>query len=1060
MKFAPLYTKFATLYTVMLLSLFVSTDDTPADNILAKSVSADNIPAESMSADNTHAKSAVPTTMTVDNEAPVFSQDLYRLYMLPGTDGSDIAQLVGTVTTTDTDGDPLSYSLRGSDPGLPGLLYMVGNNNDALYAVDITTGAATRVGSADEFGAGVTDVGGLARHNGRLYLVGGSAYEQDGIYTVNTTTGVATRAARLADFGVGYRPLTSATSHGGMLYAASSHFGNGRLFRIDLQAGTAAQLGYNNFGGINENAPSGLASHDGKLYMVGTSTDRLYEIDTATGAATAVGSSTGFDAPGGGEESPSGLVSDGTTLYMTGDGQDRLYVLDTATGAATPVGSSTDFGVSEDSPQGIAIGYTQPSGYEIDPSTGEITYTGGPASEGTHILSVRVSDGRDSSGDTDHSVDAETAVIVTVANQAPVFGERGYSYTITSGSDGSVDPVVVGTPSAVDPEMQTLTYSLRASDPADRMYMLGDKADALYALDSTTGAATERVGTVARYGVGETDPRGLTWHNGRLYMTGDTANSLYTIDTITGEATRLTSGGVTGSLLGVVSHDGELYVTTSAYKWFWEYAGRLYRVDLDTSTFTQIGNTNLGVAESWPKGLASHGSPAQVYMLGTTNNALYTLDTDTGVAVRVGTAEEFGVGEHYPFGLASHNGVLYMTGSAHDALYTLDTVTGEATRIGAADEFDVGEKYPSGLASGYREPEGFAINSTTGEITYTGTSATSGTHTLYAQVTDNKNSANTADTAVDDTARITITIPNQAPTFTQNSYEFNILPGTDGTDTAQNVGTVTTTDIENDPVSYTLHNLSASGSSEPVYMAGDRNDALYTVDITTGAAARVGSVDSFGTGITDTRGLGWHNGELYLVGGHGSEQDGIYTVNTTTGVATRTARLADFGVGYRPLTAITSHSGTLYATSSHSTGRLFKIDLQAGTVAQVGDDDFGSVNENAPSGLASHDGKLYMVGTSTDKLYEIDAATGAATAVGSATGFDAPGGGENSPSGLVSHGTTLYMTGTDADSLYTLNTTTGTATPLGTFTGPERQRKQPPRHRPQNRRIHHQPVHR
>ena len=381
---------------------------------------------------------------------------------------------------------------------------------------------------------------------------------------------------------------------------------------------------------------------------------------------------------------------------------------------------------------------------------------------------MRISDGRDSSDGVDHSVDAETTVTVEVANQAPVFGERGYSYTITSGSDGSVDPVVVGTPSAVDPEMQTLTYSLRASDPADRMYMLGDDTDALHRLDSTTGAVTERVGTAAQFGVGETDPRGLAWHNGRLYMTGDTSDSLYTLDVVTGEATRLTSGGVTGSLLGVASHDGNLYVTTSAYQADDDtYAGRLYRVDLDTSTFTQIGNTNLGVAESWPKGLASHGSPAQVYMLGTTNNALYTLDTDTGVAVRVGTAEEFGVGEHYPFGLASHNGVLYMTGSAHDALYTLDTITGEATRIGAADEFDIGEKYPSGLASGYREPEGFAINSTTGEITYTGTSATSGTHTLYAQVTDNKNSANTADNldsggssghAIDATVPVTITV--------------------------------------------------------------------------------------------------------------------------------------------------------------------------------------------------------------------------------------------------------------------------------------------------------------
>ena len=98
-------------------------------------------------------------------------------------------------------------------------------------------------------------------------------------------------------------------------------------------------------------------------------------------------------------------------------------------------------------------------------------------------------------------------------------------------------------------------------------------------------------------------------------------------------------------------------------------------------------------------------------------------------------------------------------------------------------------------------------------------------------------------------------------------------------------------------------------------MTGDDSDALYTVDISSGTVARVGTADGFDAGITDVHGLGWHNGQLYLVGGTASEGDGIYTVGTATGVATRVARMTDLGVGYQPLTAVASHRGMLYATS-------------------------------------------------------------------------------------------------------------------------------------------------
>ena len=72
-------------------------------------------------------------------------------------------------------------------------------------------------------------------------------------------------------------------------------------------------------------------------------------------------------------------------------------------------------------------------------------------------------------------------------------------------------------------------------------------------------------------------------------------------------------------------------------------------------------------------------------MTGDTANALYTIDSTTGVATRVGSAENFGVGETCPESLAWHEGRLFMVGCAQavgtsvDALYTLDPHTGVAT---------------------------------------------------------------------------------------------------------------------------------------------------------------------------------------------------------------------------------------------------------------------------------------------------------------------------------------------------------------------------------------------
>ena len=113
---------------------------------------------------------------------------------------------------------------------------MVAQNQTALYSINTTTGAASRIGSATNFGntfhVEEGEPGGLTSFGGTLYMVGAGL---DRLYFLDTTTGQAA---------------------------------------FVTQSVTAF--------GVNELAPSALTEHDGKLYMSGQFTDALYTLDTDT----------------------------------------------------------------------------------------------------------------------------------------------------------------------------------------------------------------------------------------------------------------------------------------------------------------------------------------------------------------------------------------------------------------------------------------------------------------------------------------------------------------------------------------------------------------------------------------------------------------------------------------------------------------------------------------------------------------------------------------------------------------------------------------------------------
>ena len=268
-----------------------------------------------------------------------------------------------------------------------GKLYMVGNDTDTLYEFNTETGAVKPIGSSftdeESFPLSITF------HDGKLYMAGNSSRQ---VLELNTTTGVVTVIG--SGFGVVVNPR-SITSHNGKLYMIG--VGSSILYELNTTTGVATEIGKREqtirfkdgepyidgtetpfiSGTLLEKQPRSITSHKGKLYMVGEGSRTLYELNTTTGAATAIGDS--FSTK---ESKPKSIISHKGKLYMVGQSSDTLYELDTTTGAAMAIGGS--FSTKE--PQAIAI--TSHGGklymvgnsdtlYRLNTTTGVATAIGG-----------------------------------------------------------------------------------------------------------------------------------------------------------------------------------------------------------------------------------------------------------------------------------------------------------------------------------------------------------------------------------------------------------------------------------------------------------------------------------------------------------------------------------------------------------------------------------------------------------------------------------------------------------------------------------------------------------
>ena len=299
-----------------------------------------------------------------------------KLYMIRGS--SDSLYELNTEAVGRSPATVVGTSFGGPNPGdgqerypvsitsHKGKLYMIGSSSDSFYELDteaVGRSSATIVGTS--FGGQENFPQSITSHKGKLYMIGAVSRS---LYELNTeATEDEDPATKIGDsFGalVGgqERHPTSITSHNGKLYMIGSH--GDSLYELDTEAlhneDPATKIG-ESFGG-QENNPISITSHNGKLYMVGESSDFLYELDT-TGRSPArkIGESFGDQetiptrAPKHFHTLRRSITSHNGKLYMIGSGSNSLYELDTeATGdPATKIG--TTFGGMESGPTSIAF---------------------------------------------------------------------------------------------------------------------------------------------------------------------------------------------------------------------------------------------------------------------------------------------------------------------------------------------------------------------------------------------------------------------------------------------------------------------------------------------------------------------------------------------------------------------------------------------------------------------------------------------------------------------------------------------------------------------------------
>ena len=488
--------------------------------------------------------------------------------------------------------------------------------------------------------------------------------------------------------------------------------------------------------------------------------------------------------------------------------------------------------VSAVDPDGDAVSYSLVAGNEsgrfaIDGSSGELFYVGAgedyESGAGPYELTVRASDGT-------HTVDATVRVTVTDAAEAPSFAASSYAFAVSENTDGSETRISLGTVQAVDPDGDTLRYTLIGGNESGRFAIDAETGELFYAgpgEDFESGAGPYELTVRASDGQSSAEiPVTVTVTD--IEDDPEPADEDQPADRTTGALVLVDEGPVRGRI-------------ESASDWDWFavdlHGGRTYRVDYrgsSTEDGTLIDPVLMGVYDyaterrmlpgtaandggtgynSRADFMAPHDGRYYIWLAGNgserTGTGTYELEVRT-VSMPAAAAPVFGR-TSYAFALAEN-----VDGS--EVRVALGTVQAVAPDGGTVRYTLVGGN-EAGL---------FTVDAASGELYYVGTGEDfeSGTtsHWLKVRASDG---TYTTDTAV----TVSVTDEAEAPAFEESSRGFDLAENADGSETRILLGTVQAADADGDTVRYTL--------------VGGNQSGRFAIDAGTGELFYVGTGEDF-----------------------------------------------------------------------------------------------------------------------------------------------------------------------------------------------------------------------
>ena len=958
------------------------------------------------------------------------------------------------------------------------------------------------------FGIGEEYPTALTTHNNTMYMVaqgapsgqsGNSRARTAGLYSVDPTTGRATRIddfQRVSDFDVGEERPVGLVSHGLAtrirLSAAVSGLATTDLSLSGLPSGSPAvtlsgvlavgtepttlwDLTFSrpltsteiaNLTATRSSTSTTLTTgttitvyNPAKLYMVGATKRRLYELDTTTGRATAIRpepvSQFGIS-----ETEPEGMVFHGSPakLYFVGNDTNYLSEMDPSTGEATRVGTATNYGLT------------------AAPNFGDL------ASDGTNLYAVSVVS----------SIEGLYTIDVTDGTASKVsFDNRGFG-------------------------VSEIAATSVASDGTN-FWMVGygnahNTTARLYKLSKDTGKATIVNNSLSNFGVtGQFFPTGLTYFgaagSGNLYMEGytvaTTSSSFYEIRLPTGEGSQssFTNNEVIGGLKNLgsisVSNTVDMAVdpaTSTIY--LANRDGNIYTVDRTNGNTTAVANTGHGLTSN-VSGIANHAAANTLYIKETTSHrdgTLYTVVVNQNPVARI------------------------QLGAALSGLATTDLTV---TNIPRSKTFD-SVTAVGGSNTALWDLNFSGDNLTAAEIsslTVIRNSSSSKTFTISEKYNGQRATRIGAEGAINQSISVGMVNSNRdnAPSATNPLYTLTTGSGgglftinaTTGV-TTRVTGAITNFGLSTPETDPTCLEWGGSGANESLYMTGTATKKMYRMDKDTGQATDLGTLSGIASG-QDPQGLSWRGNEFYLCASGSSNgvfiysqllpqtnnfrsyqvvgnlnnfglpsageknsralailNDEVYMIGADTnefyklhlgsganeGRAYPLTLAAGFGAGITTPKALGSFATALglFTDTGFMYFNLTSTDLDTttgyGTATTI--TPYANAATLDPRGVVFQNPNVYITNDQDNTLSTYNRSSGAQTQVGSATSFG-PNALETSPRGLTIFNNQMYMVGQTNSVLYEVDSSTGVATKVGDTSG---QGQQPqPQPQPQTPRI-------